>query len=199
MPHPDRPPDAVIAPPGMVPIHVQPQFFRNKFGPLMGLKPGQKLYVRNQGPFHFMTADPTDSLFFGTLHELAAQERYDWYVVAPDARFVTLPVPIRVTSHRDDPDSVKFGWLKDEDALESFPASVRAEYLRVVGARRDFWKRKTDRHNELALAQQEGPLSRDEQEEFDAIGAMMDKLAEEGLESVFPALPGATGSPLILP
>lgn len=181
---PTTPPQAVIAPrpwprENRSPTGTPQAEFAKLFGPILGMKPRQRLHVRAQGNQYFMTTDPDDTLLFPTLHEYAGTERYDWYVVAEDSSLTMLAEPVQVESWADRPGTVKFGWLRDVQDIEGPTVEARTNFLRQVQDRDLKWKNLLADYQVLK-AKPEDQRSEQEASDLEEIEAVIRGLAAEG-------------------
>jgi hypothetical protein len=130
-----RPPDAIVYPQGMFQGTVgdRVRSLQDAFREVMG---GRRLHASNQGIYGFASTVPSHTgreLLFPAGHPLERQERYIWLVghrVGPGRWSFGRPVE----SWRDEPEAVKFGWLRpDQDGSgleEQIYASGRAAAAR---------------------------------------------------------------------
>lgn len=177
---PTKNPDAITTPRPFFPNNRDPdRFFKLKLGPVLGAGPFDDVHVRAQGGRqYFLTLGGSDQLQFANPHPLAPAERYDWFVVADDARLVMLPTPVPVRSWADRPEAVKFGWLRDEQDVPVPSLDMKAAMAQYVAVKDLQWRTLVARVRELAAK----GTGRDaaEDEEYAALNAKVKRMELEG-------------------
>jgi hypothetical protein len=162
-------------------------FFRSRFGPILGLVVGQRLYCRNQGTQYFLSPHPEDTIVYKTESPLASLERYGWFVVAESRSLEMLAVPYRVQSFFERPDAVKFGWLFDEGAILPPTSEARIAARQNTIAKESAWAVLMSRLGQL-VAVPEMDLDSAQKEELLEIRRKIAQVAEEGPDALLPKI-----------
>lgn len=150
MPIPDRKPDAILSPgPPDLDRWSKHPWFRDHLYGLLSAPPGVRVGAKEQGQMSLI-APVEATLLYPTLHPLAGRERYDWYVVAEDTRLNWLVPPVPVETWSAMPTSVKFGYLRDEAAVDPMGADERAEFAAFVARRNALYAELAARRDALA-------------------------------------------------
>jgi hypothetical protein len=134
---PDRHPDAVMVPKPFQRL-VQPAPFFNRLFLHSGVLGPQarKIHVfvlNHERPAqYFIAPDPDATRNFGTAHVLASTPRYDWYVVG-ETDTSPLGMPRPTPGDVAEPQTVRFGWLRDADALTPPSLDEKVAHERLYG------------------------------------------------------------------
>lgn len=127
-------PDAIMVPKPFQKLAEPEPLFNRLFlaSGVMGPK-ARRLYSRHlnfeRPPQFFITTHPDDVLHFPKTHPLATLPRYDWWVVG-ESDTAPLNVLRPTPGYNAAPGTVRFGWLRDEDAITPAGLDARVDFER---------------------------------------------------------------------
>lgn len=171
-------PDAILAPRPFLPNGRPPHaIFNALFGRIWDV-PRVQAGAHAWG--YFIHVQPDASLVFPTMHHLASKERYDWYVVQEDKDSPPLAVPRKVESFRDEPQAIRFGYLRDEDDVDPPSSQDKADYMKAVQNFQLDYETKVKRRSELLNKAATGASDAAEAEELEELGRYFKNMAENG-------------------
>jgi hypothetical protein len=176
MPLPKDKPDAILVPrPFRTGGRIPHTYFNARLGPVLGVA---RVQAASQGNQYFLRADSDTGLLFPVAHPLNPRERFRWFVVQEGRDHPPLAEPRAVSSWRDEPQTIKFGYLVDEDHVDPPGSAERAAFARATAGFEAEYRSKAVRFATLAA---KGPdLDAAGREELAALRDYFEDLAEHG-------------------